>query len=69
MCQETLGYFGTTPFFISFIDEASNARKLHYSYPLYLFNTYLNEESAKEYKDVFEKDGYGLYIEDFTLDR
>ena len=66
--QETLGYFGTTPFFISFIDEARSARELHYAYPLYLFNLFLKEEKAKNYKEIFVQDGYGLYIEDFTLD-
>ncbi len=66
--EETLGYFGTTPFFIGFIDEAKTARELHYSYPLYLFNSYLgNEEKAEEYKAIFSRDSYGLYIEDFTV--
>ena len=65
--QETLGYFGTTPFFIGYIDEAVSARKLHYSYPLYLFASFLGDKSAEEYKNTFSKDGYGLYIEDFTV--
>ena len=64
--RETLGYFGTTPFFIGYIDEAVSAKKLHYSYPLYLFATYLGTD-ASEYKSTFSKDGYGLYIEDFTV--
>ena len=64
--RETLGYFGTTPFFIGYIDEAVSAKKLHYSYPLYLFASYLGMD-ASEYKNTFSKDGYGLYIEDFTV--
>ena len=64
--RETLGYFGTTPFFMGYIDEAVSAKKLHYSYPLYLYASYLGID-AKEYKDTFSKDGYGLYIEDFTV--
>ena len=64
--RETLGYFGTTPFFMGYIDEAVSAKKLHYSYPLYLFATYLGTD-ATEYKNTFSKDGYGLYIEDFTV--
>ena len=64
--RETLGYFGTTPFFMGYIDEAVSAKKLHYSYPLYLFATYLGTD-ATEYKNTFSCDGYGLYIEDFTV--
>ena len=64
--RETLGYFGTTPFFIGYIDDAASAKKLHYSYPLYLFATYLGTD-ATEYKNTFSCDGYGLYIEDFTV--
>ena len=66
MNEETLGYFGTTPFFISFIDNPQKARKLHYSYPLYLFECYLGKE-GKEYKEQISSDKYGLYIEDFTI--
>ena len=64
--RETLGYFGTTPFFMGYIDEAVSAKKLHYSYPLYLFATYLDIDGT-EYKNTFSCDGYGLYIEDFTV--
>ncbi len=64
--RETLGYFGTTPFFMGYIDEAVSAKKLHYSYPLYLFASYLGMDTT-EYKNTFSKDGYGLYIEDFTV--
>lgn len=66
--QETLGYFGTTPFFISFIDDPAEARTLHYAYPLYLFSAYLGDSKAhKQYADILTRDGYGLYIDDFTL--
>lgn len=66
--QQTLGYFGTTPFFISFIDEPAEARALHYAYPLYLFATYLGDGDARaRYADIIGHDGYGLYIDDFTL--
>ena len=64
--EETLGYFGTTPFFMGYVDEAKSARELHYSYPLYLFASFLGKD-ATAFKDVFTKDGYGLYIEDFTV--
>lgn len=65
--QETLGYFGTTPFFISFIDDAKAARQLHYAYPLYLYHLFMGDQLADDYKYIFQQDGYGLYIEDFTL--
>ena len=66
--QQTLGYFGTTPFFISFIDQPAEARTLHYAYPLYLFASYLGDEQAKKtYADRISRDGYGMYIDDFTL--
>ncbi|MBQ3017304.1 MAG: DUF5107 domain-containing protein [Clostridia bacterium] len=64
--EETLGYFGTTPFFIGYIDEAKSARELHYSYPLYLFSSFLGID-AEGYKKVLDADGFGLYIEDFTV--
>ncbi len=63
--EQTLGYFGTTPFFMGYVDNAPDARKLHYSYPLYLFASFLGID-AEEYKNTFLRDGYGLYIEDFT---
>lgn len=63
-----MGNFGTTPFFISFIDEPSEARKGHFAYPLYLFALFLNDEKRmKKYGDMLTKDKYGLYIEDFSL--
>ena len=67
LTQQTPGYFGTTPFFISFIDDADVARRLHYAYPMYLFAHYLGDEKAKKtYADILAQDGYGLYIDDFT---
>ena len=66
--EETLGYFGTTPFFISFIDRPEEARKLHFAYPLYLFATYRGDGEAREkYLKLLADDGYGMYIDDFTL--
>lgn len=63
-----MGIFGTTPFFISFIDEPSEARKGHFAYPLYLFSLYMNDgDRMKKYGDMLSKDKYGLYIEDFSL--
>ena len=68
LSQETLGYFNTTPFFIGFIDETNRAKQTHYAYPLYLLARYEGDETAMEkYKKVMDKDGYGLYIDDFTL--
>ncbi len=64
--QKTLGYFGTTPFFISFIDNAERAKNVYYAYPLYLFDCYFKKENSPE-KALLETDKYGLYIEDFTL--
>ncbi len=65
MGEQTLGYFGTTPFFMGYVDEAVSARELYYSYPLYLCARFLGIDSDA-YKARFEADGYGLYIEDFT---
>lgn len=65
--EETLGYFGTTPFFMGYIDEAVRARTLHYSYPLALFAGYLGNGNEKAHREVYAADGYGLYIEDFTV--
>ena len=63
--EETLGYFGTTPFFMGYVDDPKYARELYYSYALYMFAEFLGLDSS-EYKNTFSKDGYGLYIEDFT---
>lgn len=66
--QESMGYFGTTPFFISFIDEPKKARKEYYAYPLYLLSLFLKDDArAKKYAAQLEGEGYGLYIKDFTL--
>ena len=65
--EETLGYFGTTPFFMGYVDEATRARTLHYSYPLSLFSKYLGNGNEESHREVYSKDGYGLYIEDFTV--
>ena len=66
--QESMGYFGTTPFFISFIDDAKRARSEYYAYPLYLLSVFLKDEArAEKYAAQLEGEGYGLYIKDFTL--
>ena len=66
--KKSMGYFSTTPFFISYIDDNVSARKTYYAYRLYLYYTYLGEtENAEKYKKIFEKDKYGMYIYDFTL--
>lgn len=65
--KESMGYFGTTPFFISYIDDNKTARETYYSYRLYLYYSYLGDKAnAEKYKTVFGKDKYGMYIEDFT---
>ncbi len=68
MGETTLGYFGTTPFFLGFIDNAEEARRVHFSYPLALAETFLgNKAAAMDYKKCYLTDGYPLYIEDFTV--
>ena len=65
--KESMGYFGTTPFFISYVDDNKTARETYYSYRLYLYYSYSGDKAnAEKYKTVFEKDKYGMYIEDFT---
>ena len=65
--RESMGYFGTTPFFISYIDDNKTARETYYSYRLYLYYTFLGDKkTAEKYRAIFEKDKYGTYIEDFT---
>ena len=65
--KESMGYFGTTPFFISYIDDNKTARETYYSYRLYLYYSYSGDKAnAEKYKTVFGKDKYGMYIEDFT---
>ena len=64
---EDTGCFGTTPFFISYIDEPKVARKANYSYPLYLFATVLKDEKRmKQYRAELDKDAYGTNMLDFT---
>ena len=66
LSKETLGYFGTTPFFIGFIDDPERAKAIHFAYPLYLASSFLGENTDK-YKALMLEDGYSLYIEDFTV--
>ena len=63
----TLGCFGTTPFFIGFIDEPVQARNIHFSYPLALLSGFLASGNEEKYKNIYKQDGYSLYIEDFTV--
>ena len=67
MREETLGYFGTTPFFIGFIDEPSHARAMHFSYPLAMLSSFLQKGNSGKYRSIYEEDGYTLHIEDFTV--
>ena len=65
---EDTGNFGTTPFFISFIDEPKQARFTIVDYPLYLCYTFINDEAkAQECKQRLDKEGYGMYLYDFTV--
>lgn len=65
--KEDTGYFGTTPFFLVFIDRPARARKQYYSYPLVLFSRFLGDEArAAEYEKVLRRETYGSYLYDFT---
>ena len=65
--KDDSGYFGTTPFFISFIDDNKKQRETYFGYRLYLYYKFLkDEQSAEKYSKYFKKDGYGSYLEDFT---
>ena len=65
--QDT-GFFSTTPFFLSFVDDSAEARKLACAYPLMLYAKFLgDEEGEAEYRAEVSSDGYGLYPEDFTV--
>lgn len=61
------GCFGTTPFFISFIDEPSSSRKRFYAYPLMLLSAFLGDyDRVFKYKKILSEETYGTYIVDFT---
>ncbi len=63
---EDTGFFGTTPFFISYVDQPKTARALHFAYPLYLFARYTgNKKDVENYKSIIDTDKYGMYIDDF----
>ena len=65
---EDSGFFKTTPFFLSFIDDSRRARELYCSYPLWLYSLCLGDkEDAARYFERWNRDKYGLYLEDFTL--
>ena len=49
---EDAGFFGTTPFFMSFCDDAKTAREGYYSYMLGFIHRYIgNEKLSQEYFD------------------
>lgn len=61
------GYFATTPFFISYIDDNKKAREIYFAYRLYLYYMYFGDkENAETYKNICLQDSYMTYIEDFT---
>lgn len=67
LSKQDTGYFGTTPFFLVFVDEPALARKQHYAYPLYLFSRFLHDEArAAQYGALLQGETYGLYMQDFT---
>ncbi|MBO4262657.1 MAG: DUF5107 domain-containing protein [Clostridia bacterium] len=70
MNKEDAGYFSTTPFFISFIDDNKLARENYFSYRLYLYYKYLgDEENSSACETKFSRDGYKTYIKDFVDDK
>ena len=63
--KEDTGYFGTTPFFLVFIDKPSRARRQYYAYPLFLFSQFLKDTARVErYRVIMQEETHGLYIED-----
>lgn len=67
MREPDTGYFGTTPFFISYLEEPRLARERTLAYPLTLYCTFLGDKAAAEkYATIAAADGYNLRIEDFT---
>lgn len=67
LTKTDMGHFGTTPFFISFIDRPATARENYFAYRLFLTSKFLGDkERMEKYSKIVETDGYGMYIEDFT---
>ena len=65
--KEDTGYFGTTPFFLAFVDAPSAARHAHYAYPLMMFSRYLNDgKRTEKYQSECSKDTYHSLLRDFT---
>lgn len=59
------GYFGTTPFFISFIDRPDEARKTFFAYQCLMYAHFLGDKKSEEYyRGIIGDDGYGTYIFD-----
>ena len=66
MLVKNSGYFATTPFFISYIDDNKKVRKTYFAYRLYLYYMYFGDkENADKYKNICLQDSYMTYIEDF----
>ena len=62
------GYFGTTPFFLVFVDPPLRARHEYYSYPLMLFSSFLKDKArTARYEAEQKKDTYHSCIRDFTV--
>ena len=62
------GAFGTTPFFIIFIDPPLEARHQYYAYPLMIFSSFLKDsERERRYETEQKKDTYHSCIRDFTV--
>ena len=67
LTKTDMGHFGTTPFFISFIDRPATDRENYFAYRLFLTSKFLGDkERMEKYSKIVETDGYGMYIEDFT---
>lgn len=67
--KEDAGYFGTTPFFMSYCDDAKTARKAYYSYLLgFAYRFMKKDEKSKEMFKIAadcEKSNLWYYIESF----
>lgn len=62
------GAFGTTPFFIIFIDPPLESRHQYYAYPLMMFSSFLKDsERERRYETEQKKDTYHSCIRDFTV--
>ena len=57
------GYFGTTPFFIPFIDQPQKLRKAQYSYLMALCADYVKDDKSAEcfVKESVKNNGENLF--------